>query len=258
MKKIVFAVAILMLAAPAWAVDVSCVVGEGNDANLVTVQYDASSDDPKIRAFALDIELDGTGEFDDIQCLSPDFGYQIYPGSISVDGSGNVDGWGNCKCSGGYPGTLDDSNSMTVEMGSLYEAGTDPDPCATGDLVSFRVLGTGTVNVTLAVNTIRGGVVDEDADTVSPGLSGCQVELEPDECLGAGDPGYARWSTTLGKPDCWCYRRQCRGDIDGITTGPFAVAIPDLTLFKLAFNQVVVPQCDAAPVITGPYNFWTN
>ncbi|MHC4498587.1 MAG: DUF7901 domain-containing protein, partial [Planctomycetota bacterium] len=51
---------------------------------------------------------------------------------------------------------------------------------------------------------------------------------EPD-CLSMTAPEYADW-VALGKPDCWCYRWQCRGDIDGIQTGPFHVAIPDLAI----------------------------
>jgi hypothetical protein len=114
---------------------------------------------------------------------------------------------------------------------------------------------------------------------------------EPD-CLSRSAPEYNDW-VALGRPDCWCYRRQCRGDIDGLRTGPFWVAIPDLVLFKPChtivlppgcicadldhkmtgpfrvgvpdlvefkqyFNQFVVPPCDQPPVITGPYNFWTS
>ncbi|MHC4153801.1 MAG: S8 family peptidase [Planctomycetota bacterium] len=115
---------------------------------------------------------------------------------------------------------------------------------------------------------------------------------EPD-CLNSTAPEYNDW-LTLGKPKCWCYPRQCRGDIDGvqtgpfhvaipdlglfkgcfnkfvlppgcecadldhIKTGPFRIAIPDLTIFKTYFNQFVVPQCDQLPIYTGPYNYWTS
>ncbi|MHC4345948.1 MAG: hypothetical protein ACYSUP_14840, partial [Planctomycetota bacterium] len=226
MKKIVFVLAVLLLAAPTWAEPaVWCEVGEANDANLVTVKYSGAGD---VRAFALDIELGGNGTLGDVECLSDSFGFQIYPGSISIDGSGNVSSWGSCKCSGSYPGTLDEANAMSIEAGSLYEVGIDPDPCGAGDLVAFRVDGTDTVPVNITVNQIRGGVINEDVSVASPDITNpsCEVELEPGDCLGAGDPGYARWSTTLGKPDCWCFRKQCRGDIDALTTAPFAVAIP--------------------------------
>ncbi|MHC4153574.1 MAG: DUF7901 domain-containing protein [Planctomycetota bacterium] len=119
------------------------------------------------------------------------------------------------------------------------------------------------------------------------------VEIEQIDCLSISAPEYVDW-VSLGRPDCWCYPRQCRGDIDGIQTGPFHVAIPDLALFKPCFNQMVIPPgcecadldhlqtgpfrvaipdlaifktyfnafvvplCDQPPIYTGPYNFWTS
>jgi len=59
----------------------------------------------------------------------------------------------------------------------------------------------------------------------------------PPECLKSSAPEYADW-VALGKPDCWCYRRQCKGDIDGATLGPFPISIVDLNAFKQAFNKI--------------------
>jgi hypothetical protein len=295
MKKIVFAVAILLLASPAWALDIWCV----NDTNLVTVKYDGARGDPCTRAFALDIRLDGDGTISDVQCLSASFGFQIYPGSIDIDSLGNVDDWGSCKCGGSYPGTLDDVNAMTIEAGSLYEEGVDEDPCDAGDLVSFIVSGTGLVNVTLSENTIRGGVVDEDAGEVTPSITDCNVNLPYPTCLSSDAPEFADWEA-WGSPDCWCYPRQCRGDIDGLRIMMKWVQAADLAKFREAFlksdvdlaavvdgicadldharimmkrvqandlaefrkyflkSDVDVPVCDQAPVINGPWNFWTS
>lgn len=210
MKKFVFALAVLLLAAPTWATDVWCTV-DGCD---VTVYYAGASAGP-VRGMAFDIQLDGDGTLSNVQCLSAAYGYQIFPGSISIDGSGNVSDWGSCKCDGGYPGTLDAANAMTIEMASLYEAGVDPDPCDAGDLVSFRVAGTGDVNVSIAVNEIRGGVVNEDASQESdPNLTGCIVPLSVPTCWDATECG----GQPLGDGNC-----------DG------AVNFLDLAQLKLAF-----------------------
>ena len=111
------------------------------------------------------------------------------------------------------------------------------------------------------------------------------------DCLSDTAPEYTAW-VAWGRPDCWCYPRQCRGDADGCgtgpfwvaipdlagfkecynrvdippecicydldhaQTGPFRVAVPDLTIFKAYFNQIVVPPCDQPPIYTGPYNCW--
>ena len=60
-----------------------------------------------------------------------------------------------------------------------------------------------------------------------------------DECLGLRetDPNEYEYWVEWGRPDCWCYPRQCRGDADGLQTGPFWVAIPDLNLFRAAINK---------------------
>jgi hypothetical protein len=57
------------------------------------------------------------------------------------------------------------------------------------------------------------------------------------ECLKPTAPEYADWVTN-GKPSCWCCKRQCNGDIDCATYGPFSVQIFDLNIFKTAFNKV--------------------
>jgi hypothetical protein len=124
----------------------------------------------------------------------------------------------------------------------------------------------------------------------------------PAECLIGGNAGPAEYTDWVawGKPDCWCYQRQCRGDatgtknmmkwvqaldlnifraaflqsdaaLAGVTNGICAdfnhkknmmkrVQALDLTIFRTYFLQpdAAVPLCDQAPIITGPYNFWTN
>ncbi|MHC4546667.1 MAG: hypothetical protein ACYTDW_10485 [Planctomycetota bacterium] len=58
-----------------------------------------------------------------------------------------------------------------------------------------------------------------------------------DDCFPQGHPDYPEW-VLVGKPACWCYLRQCRGDADGIQTGPFWVGMPDLNAFVAAFNKL--------------------
>ena len=82
----------------------------------------------------------------------------------------------------------------------------------------------------------------------------------PPECMKETAPEYPTWEA-WGKPNCWCYARQCRGDSDGYQTGPFWVAIPDLNAFRSAFNKTdVVLQTvtngicsDLDHVKTGPF-----
>ena len=120
------------------------------------------------------------------------------------------------------------------------------------------------------------------------------------ECLigGIADASeYADW-VAWGKPNCWCYQYQCRGDINGKKNFGVRVQLLDLQALAAAFNKndaalaaipngicadvnhkknfgvrvqlldlqelakyfnkpdAQVPSCDAAPLTTGPYNYW--
>jgi hypothetical protein len=120
------------------------------------------------------------------------------------------------------------------------------------------------------------------------------------DCLIGGNVGpfeYSDW-VAWNKPKCWCYKRQCRGDINGLAKYGIWVSLEDLYILSIAYGQMPprmppggicadinhqarfgmrvtledltilrtyygkpqlqVPTCDLAPVITGPYNFWTT
>jgi hypothetical protein len=49
---------------------------------------------------------------------------------------------------------------------------------------------------------------------------------------------YSEWEA-VGKPNCWCYPRQCHGDSDGLPygLGGYWVSIPELSLLKAAWNK---------------------
>ena len=68
-----------------------------------------------------------------------------------------------------------------------------------------------------------------------------RIDYEPlDEsdldCMASTNPHYADW-VAWGKPDCWCYPRQCRGDMNGLKTGPFWVQQLDKDLFRYTFGK---------------------
>jgi O-glycosyl hydrolase len=73
---------------------------------------------------------------------------------------------------------------------------------------------------------VNDGLLDSQPDYVDVDVIGC---------LSSGAPEYADW-TVWGKPDCWCYDRQCRGDIDGRKIVSW-VSLADLNLLKSAFNK---------------------
>lgn len=78
------------------------------------------------------------------------------------------------------------------------------------------------------------------------------------ECYKSTSVGYSTW-TSLGKPNCWCFRRQCRGDGNGASALGKPVTAADLTNFQSGFNLTVAQltgKVDAygVPSICGDYN----
>jgi hypothetical protein len=245
MKKIALVVAVLMFAAPAWATTVT-ITAHNEGGGVVRLDYSVS-DSNLVRAFGLDITVD-TAVITDVNCLNSD--YYIYPGSIVIVGN-QVTNYGSCVCPNdqGFPDTLDgiDTNGVTVEMGSLY-ASNDPchpnAPPLSGTLLKLTV--SADCNLTITGNAARtgtgsGGIgaVLEDP-TVTPDMILPSDHYVPPivvDCMKSSHPDHTNW-LFWNKPDCWCYARQCRGDIDGLVQGPFWVSLNDLIIFRQAVSKL--------------------
>ena len=187
MKKILFVVAILLIANPTWA-GLTITAVQTDECNEVTISYDMDDTDPNLpRAFALEISLsqENDANIGPVTYVHPEF--HVYPGSIVITG-GVVTNQGTSVAES-------DVNSMIVEMGSLYAA---DDPCHTsppaenGVLLKFMVQNNVDCHVNLAQNAIRGGVVMEDTgQEFSPSyvtLEECDVlATNCGECACLGD-----------------------------------------------------------------------
>ena len=281
--------------------NITCTLGTGADCNQVTVSYAVVGEPNKVSGFGLDITVDRGAKIVSVSNLNAH--YNIYPGSIVITG-GQVTDYGTPVADPNFPGTLGGlgTGGITIEMGALYYPAGDNSPNApplTGDLLKFRV--DKSCTVTVAENAIRGGVVLTNPNmdpTVT--LTGCGLCGE--DCLIGGIAHaneYADW-VAWGRPDCWCYARQCRGDINGKKNFGLRVQLLDLQALAAAFNKndtalatipngicadvnhkknfglrvqlldlrelakyfnkpdAQVPSCDAEPIITGPYNYWTQ
>lgn len=235
MKKLCFIVTALLLTVPALGVvNVSC----SSVGDEVTVTYSAPDEANMPRAFGLDITL-SAGNIVAITYDDPNF--WVHPGNIVIV-DGNVTDEGlpvGDPCDAPYPETQYGlgTGGMTIEMGSLY----DPcDPChptgppLSGVLLKFTV--DASCVVTIAGNAARGNVVLESTAEASVNYGTCSAVTE--ECLKATAPEYADW-VLYGKPECWCYQRQCNGDADGLPLGPPVwVSQADLVILRGAINQM--------------------
>ena len=249
MRKLFILLAVL-IATPAFALTVT-LVDNGN--GTVNVNYAAVGDANQPRAFALTVSVSGGAVIDGVtpakigESISTSKGFGIFPGTINInDVNGHVNSYGTPVAPDGDPGaggTGIGTSSVVLELGSLYVGATNA-PATSGTLctISIDCNGATGVNVTaVEEDQYRGGVVLEDSSSASVTISLVTVCPAPVDCLKNVNPSSptAEWLAWVdfGKPNCWCYKRQCRGDADGIKSGPYWVAASDLNLFKLAYNK---------------------
>jgi hypothetical protein len=237
-------------------------------------------------------------------------GYGIFPSSFAANIDPEDPDWdsGNYNPLGDVDDYPDDTlgglgtPGITVEMGALYVESPNK-PLTSGKLLEIVLSSEDYNEICVELNEIRGTIVLEDTNTPAvTNLPACFAGV-PD-CLIGGNAGLLEYDDWVAwdKPDCWCYMYQCRGDADGLRTGPYwvaipdlgvliaaygqrdpqlalvevngvkgicadfdhkrtgpyRVAIPDLTILVTYYGQRIVPDCDSAPVITGPYDHWTT
>jgi len=97
----------------------------------------------------------------------------------------------------------------------------------------------GEVTVCVTLDTLRGGPVDIEGAVAATINGSCvTIVLAAPECLKNTATEYTAWET-FGKPACWCFPRQCRGDFNGTKQGTYWVYSQDLTGLKDAYQKSV-------------------
>jgi hypothetical protein len=183
MKRLIFAMLVLMLAGSAMAANVTITLTPHADNNgWASINYTA---DANVRAFALVIEATGANIVDvnhyfEGECDASNKGYGIFLdriNGIDINDAGGVDDWGSPVadvCSPGAAGTGIGTNKVIIGMGALYEDGNQPP--LSGKLCDIKISSTyharcATVDVS-DEDTYRGGVVLEDGNSVDPNVAG--------------------------------------------------------------------------------------
>lgn len=242
--------AILYTAPALWAsVDITVVVDDFDLCKAI-ISFDARSEPNLPRAFSLDIKADNDANIVEViphmigVCTQIRQGYGIFPGSIQIDTEGNVTDYGSPVAPSDDPDALPgiDSNAATIEIGSLYSpvgpgSPNAPDPC--GPLVSIMVNRECTLTITANVTRAgSSGVIMESTDEIVTVNLPPKISLCPNYCccLKSMAPEYTDWNN-WGCPYCWCYRKQCHGDINGSSFLGKPVSLADLNTFKAAFNK---------------------
>ncbi|MHC4069563.1 MAG: hypothetical protein ACYS18_03390 [Planctomycetota bacterium] len=197
MKKIILLLAVMLMTAPAMAAVTITVTDDGG--GWAKIEYSHNEGANFIRAFALDIDANDANF---VAYDSADSNYWVYPGTIDINDSGGVNDVGSPIAPNSYPGTLPglDTNGVTIEMGALFEAGVDPDPCNAGTLLRLQV--DTTCEVCVNGNAIRGNAVMKNAASNNPTEACATITVVSDPCPCAiyGDIAGKPW-VNGGAPD---------------------------------------------------------
>ena len=230
-------------------VTVTCAT-DGEDPGVVRIDYSFSGgpgEPNRVRAFALHVSVD-VGTIDAISDYKEGEssqhgtkGYGIFPGSIDLTDPENPD-WNDPVAPDedrGAEGTGLGTDTVILEMGSLYAGGDPNAPPASGTLCRLTV-SDGCWMTIDEEQSVRGGIVlenppgDEPDSTNLP--SQCEIKVycfpdTPDYAAQYADYlEYKQYNAIPARVDCWCADDptncinppcvfQCDGDANGDTEG---------------------------------------
>ncbi|HPO71094.1 MAG TPA: hypothetical protein PKV53_12435, partial [Anaerohalosphaeraceae bacterium] len=232
MKKILASLLVVALCAPAMAVQFGLI---GNTDGTATITIDTEG--AVVRGVA--IKVTAAGGLTDVNGATVNPAFNTYIDYAHDAGAAyTAVGQGHPFAADGAAGVaVNGATTFVISMGVLDQGGNQAGFNGAGDLITFPV---GDGEVCIAADTLRGpdsGVVGDTALTSNIASVACvTVSSGPTECVKATAPFYAAW-VAWGKPNCWCYKKQCRGDVDGASQLGRPVSNNDLTKFKEAFNK---------------------
>jgi len=188
MKKVLLVVALLLLATPVFAADVTVTAtvapevdinktSEPNWTRAVTIGWTGAAEANSIRAFALRLDVDSGTNLDNIrsfkrgECNTVSRGYGIFPAKfrqyIDVQNPTTADWqdanynplaeWNDPNSGGG-----NDNPNMVVELGTLFVEPNSPGTSGTLFVVDVNSEGKNDCNLCISLDQIRGGVVKKD------------------------------------------------------------------------------------------------
>lgn len=257
MKKILVSLLVLALCAPAMAATVTITDNEDGTATITVAKEGADN----IVGLALNIDVTGgnvtdanvaTATFD----IFPDAAYTLESTTPGSYGYGD----GTPIADQDAAGEVGISNSFAISVGALngeFVAGANG-----AASVDILVTVDADANICVEENAIRGGIVlttgaGEDITNGTAGVvcGDVTVGSEP-ECVKSTAPFYSDW-VLAGSPDCWCYRKHCRGDADGQNQsskqGSWAVGTNDLDILVAAWQVFGTPDQLGEPGICADF-----
>ncbi|HOT71838.1 MAG TPA: hypothetical protein PLX18_00680 [Anaerohalosphaeraceae bacterium] len=110
------------------------------------------------------------------------------------------------------------ATTFSISLGALDNSGSQGGVTAGGVLAKINLSNfSGSAQVCVEADALRGGIVGDNLGTVDADDCGA-IAAPSTECVSSTAPFYADW-VAFGKPACWCYAANCKGDADGLKEG---------------------------------------
>lgn len=252
MKKLVLAMLVAAMAVPAFAAVNINATDEGN--GVLKLWYECTENE-MLRGIALRIEADGNATIANNGAATvlalgeiggKSFGfntYMDYAFTVESDTPGFYDiDLGHPLAKADERGELDSfpASVFSISMGALDQLGEQAGVGGMGELMTIQFDLTADAVISISLDTLRGGVVGDGVEVVNVQESRLLAFDVPTEAIKDTAPFYAAW-VEFGRPDCWAYQRNCRGDADGQRVGNVIqgfrwVTSDDLAVLIAAFN----------------------
>jgi hypothetical protein len=142
-----------------------------------------------------------------------------------------------------------DASDFSVSMGVLDQTGAQKaGPATSANLITIQLKGTAAdTTATITGDTLRGPASGVVGSVLTSNLPiSVKVVLTPVEAIKSTAPIYNDWAK-FGKPNCWAYARNCKGDADGKSqgsalTGFWFVGTNDLNILVAAWQVKEAPK----------------
>lgn len=237
MKKLILTLLVFGLAMPAMAA--TLVITDNLDGTAtVTVTAEGSVN---IVGLALDVDVTAGGDLTAAVVNTATFNIYMDAAYSEVNGDGYTYGEGSAIASQTVAGEVAISNNICISAAALNGESTAG---ATGSAsVSITISASANTTIQIKENDPRGGIilVDGTGEDITSGTAGVvegTITAGGTECMMDTHPDYAAWEAA-GKPDCWCYEFNCKGDADGKAQFGYQVLSDDLAILAAAYGQAL-------------------
>jgi len=241
MKKTLVALMLVALAVPAMA-DVA-ITGVDEGSQNLAIYADSAA---VMRGVALKLTITGGNLASTADYLASDF--NTFVDFAFTTGAGYTVGAGHPIADAAAAGVATfPATTASISVGYLDQLGAQAG--LTGKKLVARLhisgIAAGTsASIAIEADTLRGGAVVGDTVGAVTIQTPVLVAGPQDECVKSTASFYADW-VSFGKPDCWCYRKNCKGDADGLfqsnKQGKWAVGTNDLNILLPAFQIFEAP-----------------